>query len=795
MILVTKRDGRKQPFDRSKIDDVIKQAFNNVYGEEKPEVAADLAELVNIYDGIPIEEIQDQVQRLLMKNHPDVAEHFILYREKRRQRRESIKQVHYSSEYLTPEFLSKYQDYPAHMNAVSKFTYLRTYSRDIVELGRRETYKETCIRSVDHNIGMDTRPRTKEVMKELREEAEKLFDLQFNLRGFLSGRALFTGGSSAAEKFPLSLFNCSFVEPNKLQDFYDILYLLSVGAGVGYRITWDVVDQLPLFRKDVKLEVIPYDPVPKTMRKEKTQILQGAGLAVITVGDSRDGWGRAVVEFLKLLSVESDPTLKKVRVIYNNIRPSGTPLKTFGGYASGPQPLMKAMKNIHEALTGDYMDSHGNVLTKAPVNGKLRPIHVMHIANLIANAIVVGGVRRSAMIALFSRDDNEMTNAKVSFVDYGDPKISHYWLSNNTMVVEEGYTPTREEITTWIERVKTFGEPGFMNENELKARHPKARGMNPCAEILLRSYQTCNLVTQVLTAYVKKDKSLDMKLLAEDLGTLSRSAYRVTLNELELPHWNQAQEEDRLLGVSPTAWMDMVEMTDMTNDQEAELLRYMKDVVNVQANAYADRLGLNHSFNKTAVKPSGTLGLLANGTSAGVHMSHSPFYYRTIRVAKSNPMFEVIKRLNWRVEDDVTKPNDVAVVYFPTKSGVKRTKYDVSAVEQLDRYKRFQENYTEQNTSVTISVQNHEWESVIDWLENNWAYFTAVSFLPLTDHKFLQAPYQDISEEEYNKAVEGLDQLDHELLTKYLDLDEYYKEEVEDNDPNCGTGACGTDRI
>ena len=286
-----------------------------------------------------------------------------------------------------------------------------------------------------------------------------------------------------------------------------------------------------------------------------------------------------------------------------------------------------------------------------------------------------------------------------------------------------------------------------------------------------------------------------MKLLADDLGTLSRSAYRVTLNELELPHWNQAQEEDRLLGVSPTAWMDMVEMTDMTNDQEAELLRFMRDVVNAQADAYADRLGLNHSFNKTAVKPSGTLGLLANGTSAGVHMSHSPFYYRTIRVAKSNPMFEVIKRLNWRIEDDITKPNDVAVVYFPTKSGVKRTKYDVSAVEQLDRYKRFQENYTEQNTSVTISVQNHEWESVIDWLENNWAYFTAVSFLPLTDHKFLQAPYQDITEEEYNKAVEGLDQLDHELLTKYLDLDEYYKEEVEDNDPNCGTGSCGTDRI
>jgi len=314
-------------------------------------------------------------------------------------------------------------------------------------------------------------------------------------------------------------------------------------------------------------------------------------------------------------------------------------------------------------------------------------------------------------------------------------------------------------------------------------------------EILLRSYQTCNLVTQVLTAYVKNNKELDMSKLREDLSILTHSAYRVTLNELELPHWNVAQEEDRLLGVSPTAWMDMIEMVGLDEEQEAYLLRVMRETVKIAADDYADRLGLSHSLNRTAVKPSGTLGLLANGTSAGVHMSHSPFYYRTIRVAKSNPMFEAIKRLNWRIEDDITKPNDVAVVYFPTKAGVKRTKYDVSALEQLNRYKRFQENYTEQNTSVTISVQNNEWKSVVDWLETNWASFTAVSFLSLTDHKYLQAPYQDITEEEYNKAIEGMDQLDHELLTKYIDFDKYYKEEDLEDDPECATGACSADRL
>ena len=464
-------------------------------------------------------------------------------------------------------------------------------------------------------------------------------------------------------------------------------------------------------------------------------------------------------------------------------------------YASGAEPFIGAFKKIHEVLTSDYRDSHGNILTKKAVDGKLRPVHIMHIANSIAEAIVVGGVRRSAMIALFSRDDEEMAKAKTSFVDFSDPKISHYWLSNNTMIVEKGYTPSREEITGWIENIKTFGEPGFLNETELLRRHPEARGMNPCAEIILRSHGLCNLVTFNMVSYVKPDRTIDYALLEKDLGALTRAAYRVTMNELELPEWDKTQKIDRLLGVSPTAWMDMLEGTDMTVEQEEELLKWLYSVVRKAADDYADLVGLEHSFNVTAVKPSGTLSLLANATSAGTHPNHSPYHYRTIRIDKANPMFKVIKKLNWRIEDDITRPNSTAVVYFPVESEAKRTKFDVSAVEQLDRYRRFQKFYTDQNTSVTVSVQNHEWESVIDWLAGNWADFTAVSFLPLTDHKYAQAPYQDIDQAEYEKAVAGLDDLSHELLTKYLELDEYYKEEAE-ADPSCAVGgACGTDRI
>jgi adenosylcobalamin-dependent ribonucleoside-triphosphate reductase len=593
----------------------------------------------------------------------------------------------------------------------------------------------------------------------------------------------------------VSLFNCSFIEPDTLDSFYDILYLLSVGAGVGYRITWDVADKLPRFRNDVKLQVVPYNPLPKTMRKDKTQVLKLDGTISIVVGDSRDGWGKAVTEFLKYMSYEIEHDYKNIRMVFNNIRPGGEPLRTFGGYSSGAEPFIQAIKKMHEVVTGDYLDSHGNILTKAPIDGKLRPIHMMHIANSIAEAIVVGGVRRSAMIALFSRTDDEMAKAKTSFVDFSDRKISHYWISNNTMVIEEGYEPTKKEVTTWMENIKTFGEPGFMNEIEVKKRHPKARGMNPCGEILLRSKQTCNLVTFNVISYLNEDKTINYDLLEQDLRVLTRSAYRVTMNKLELEDWDKTQEEDRLLGVSPSSWMDFIEATNMNIEEENNFMDWLYNIIRKAADEYADELGLSHSLNVTAVKPSGTLSLVANSSSAGVHMGHSPFYYRTIRIDKTNPMFKVISKLNWRIEDDITRPDTTAVIYFPVKSEVKRTKFDVSVIEQLDRYKRFQEHYTDQNTSITVSVQNHEWEDATNWLYENWKYFTAVSFLPLTDHQYAQAPYQTITKEEYEAVSVGLDDLSHELLTKYLELNEYYKEEEIADDPDCATGSCAADRL
>lgn len=810
-------DGPIEPFDKQKIVVAVQKSVNDLIHEYNkikheetrqnlidtinPEIGNIVAEQVlQEYTEVCEDNVEDVdyinilVEHFLIRNeHIETARHYIAGRQRKEYRRESIKQVYYKSKFLSEEFLNQFGHYPEKMLPIAQFTFLRTYSRDIPELGRRETFKETIIRAVDHNINLDTRPRTVEVMSELISEAQELFRIHFEMKGSLSGRALFTGGSSASQRYPLSLFNCSYLEPRKIADFKDMLYLLSVGAGVGYRVTQDIIGDLPTFRNNVEVEVLPFTPKPKRMRLDDTVITDGGNVVYIDVGDSKEGWATATEAFLNFHTVEYN--YEKIYLMFDNVRPEGEPLMTFGGYASGHEPLQNAFLLINEVISGDYKDSHGNVLTKAPVDGRLRPIHVMHISNMIANAIVVGGVRRSAMICLFDRKDEELLNAKTGFADYEDPKITHYWLSNNTMIFEDGYKPTREEIAKVIERIKKYGEPAFMNESQLKVRHPEATGMNPCAEILLKSYQTCNLVTYVLSHHII-DGVLDQADLETTIKLVTRATVRVTLNTLELEHWDKAQKDDRLLGVSPSGYMDAMEILAYNVQSEIDLLQGLYEVVRFEADEYADTLGINRPLNVTAVKPSGTNSLLFNENSPGIHASHSKYYFRTIRVSKNNPIYDVIKLTNWRIEDDVTKPDSTAIVYFPSKSPVKRTKKDITALEQLERYKRFQEHYSDQNTSITVHVTSGEWDTVTDWLDENWDDFTAVSFLALTDHEYKQAPYQDITKEEYEEAIKDMHILDHDFITKHLDLSKLYdaKEEMND-DPDCATGACGLDRL
>lgn len=802
---VIKRNGSIEDYDLKRIVDAVSKTYVEVYTKfdmydkeyiekEVKKTLIDIEEIIPKADILMIDDIHKCVEDTLMKNNRELGNAYIYYREQKRKRLSHLYDVYYSSKWLNKDFLSKYPSQPDKMKDISVFTYMRTYARDIVELGRRENWKEICIRTIDHNIELDTRERTLDVIKELTKEAELLFDAQFNLRMFVSGRSLFAGGSKAAERNPMSLFNCAFIDIDNMSVFHDILYALSVGSGIGYRVTKDSVNQLPKMRTDViGLELKPYEPKPKHLRLENTKVekvytSKRKFTLKITVGDSREGWATAVDEYINVF-VNKKFKPNNVYVDFDNVRKKDELLVTFGGKASGAGPLYKLFSLIHEVMSGDYKDIDGNILTKGMVNGKIRPIHVFHIANGIANAIVVGGVRRSAMICLCDEDDFEIRNAKKEIKNFQDPKISHYFLSNNSIYFNG--RPEKEVLKEIFNDMRLLAEPGLVNGEQAESKLEGARGLNPCVEIILRSLGMCNLVTYFVSQFVK-DGKIDFKTIERDIPVLVRTAVRVTLNTLDLPEWNKVQEEDRLLGVSPSAWMDMIGLTNIDVDEEIELMEFLYDIIKESANKYCDTLEINRPKNYTAVKPSGTASIVANAGTPGVHSEHSKYSFRTIRLSKGHPLYNVVRRTNWRIEDNVVDPNSV-VVYFPVKSSSTTTKKSFTVTDQLERYLRFQRHYSDQNTSITVDVKEGEWDTCVDWVYDNWDEYTGISFMSFDDSKYLQAPYIEISEEEYLEAINGRDKLDYSLIVKHMDILSSYEDAA--NEESCSSGACGLDRI
>lgn len=320
---------------------------------------------------------------------------------------------------LTDEFISRYPDAPEHMTPLGKFVFYRTYSRWLPEKKRRETWKEVCRRATEYNVGLAIEHLKK--MKQpvdyeyYRREAEELFDAMFNLRQFLSGRTLWVGGAETgvASKYPLANFNCSFINVKSWEDLGELFYLLMVGVGVGFRVTKENARNLPPVRTDVKIEHSPYNPLPKEARLERTRVnVLDNGYAKIFVGDSKEGWVDALVEFFRLLSDPKHENVHTIKISYNSVRPRGERLRTFGGTASGPEPLREMFEGIGRVLRNEI--DPGLAPLEDAGNGykHVRPIHVMDMANLIGNNVVVGGVRRTAEIFLFDEDDYESLFAK-----------------------------------------------------------------------------------------------------------------------------------------------------------------------------------------------------------------------------------------------------------------------------------------------------------------------------------------------------------------------------------------------
>jgi ribonucleoside-diphosphate reductase alpha chain/ribonucleoside-triphosphate reductase len=330
------------------------------------------------------------------------------------------------------------------------------------------------------------------------------------------------------------------------------------------------------------------------------------------------------------------------------------------------------------------------------------------------------------------------------------------------------------------------GEPGFVNLEEANRRRPNAEGLNPCAEILLDSYGVCNLTTVNVDAFVKDGKLDEVELWkAQQLS--ARAGLRMTLVELELPHWSAIQQRDRLLGTSLTGWKDALAKSGISRERESYILRDLKQFARKTADDYAKKLRIPTPLLVTTVKPEGTLSQLAGGVSSGLHWSHSPYYIRRIRINANDPLVNVVRDLGWNINAEVGQTLENArtlVIDFPIYSGATKTKDDVSVKEQFETYFNFQNYYTEHNSSNTITVKPNEWESAERIVYKNWDNFVGVSFLSHDGGTYQLAPYEAISKEQYEEMVSKMKPFNHKLLEKYEG------ESTLEGADSCEGGAC-----
>lgn len=676
---------------------------------------------------------------------------------------------------LKEEFLSKFPDFPEHMENLAKLVYYRTYSRWLPDDGRRETWKETCVRAVEYNCSLAPTSIY---------EAQRLFDNMFNLKQFISGRSLWIGGSEASKKTKLANFNCSFVVIDSIKSLCDLFYLLMVGTGVGLRILPSDVEKLPTFRDDVTLFAQYNKNSTKQRGREYTITEQEDNMFVIKIGDSKEGWVDALRAYLNFMASPSE--CNNILIDYTEIRVKGASLSSFGGTASGYESIMEMFTKIHNVIQNGMFSSKAE-------RGKLRPIHCLDICNLIGQNVVVGGVRRTAEIAIIDPHDHECVYAKNNI----KPGMEHRYMSNNSIYQEE--KPSREKIHELFNSIRNSGEPGIINVAEAKRRRSDFAGLNPCAEILLPPNAVCNLTTVNMVAFVNENGDVDWDGLELAFLLSSRAGYRMTCVDLELDGWNEAHHRDRLTGCSMTGWQDFVAKVrpDVLRRAggKAGVLKWLRTAVHEAGEEIAQELQTPVPLLMTALKPEGSLSLVANGVSPGVHWQHSPYFIRRIRVNAHDPLALTAKELGWQTHPEVGQDMETAttiVIDFPVKSPAKATKADVSAVEQLEEYLLFQKYYTDMNTSNTITVKPNEWEEVEDFVYNHWDDMLGVTFLELNSTYYPLMPYEECTKEEYEELKSKMKEFDPVLLNeKELSTRNMGKEfEILDDRESCASGVC-----
>lgn len=681
---------------------------------------------------------------------------------------------------LTDEFIKKCRgEITPPFTELGEFVFYRTYSRWLEEKGRRETWEETCRRATEYNFSLQYRKYEVDV-EELRKEAEDFYKRMYGLKHFLSGRTLWVGGTPVADKYPMANFNCAFIIIDSFEAYRDLFYLLMVGTGVGIRILKADVEKLPQVRMDVELIHLEYRELPKGLRKDYTTVkFIDREAILIEVGDSKEGWVEALHNYFQFIS---DPLLDRIKRIYidfSHVRPKGERLKTFGGTASGHESLKRMFEKIDLVIKGKLARNYPKH------HGKLRPIHCLDIANIIGENVVVGGVRRTSEIVLLDPKDKECLNAKKQISR--KPELFHRFMSNNSVYYTE--KPSRERFKEQFRLIKKNGEPCFINAEQGALRREDFEGVNPCGEVLLRNRGLCNLLTANVMGFVYKDY-LDIFSLMETIRQLIRAGIRMSLVDLELPKWDKVQKEDRLVGVSLTGWKDAMEVLGYSEEQEIEILSLLKAVARTEAEKFCDRLGINRSILVTTIKPEGTISQLPT-VSSGVHYSHAEYYIRRVRINSHDPLCEVAEGLGWSVKAEVGQDWETCntkVIEFPVKSPSKRTKYEVSAIEQLETYKRFMEYYVEHNCSITVSVKPNEWGKVEKWVWDNWDSVVGITFISLDDNGYELAPYEAITVEEYNKRKADMKEFSPDLLNAVESNREL--KELDIGNETCEGGAC-----
>jgi ribonucleoside-triphosphate reductase (thioredoxin) len=601
------------------------------------------------------------------------------------------------------------------------FIALSRYARWKEDEQRRETWAETVQRYFDYMEGHLSSNHNYKLTKDLRSELEEAV---LNQSIMPSMRALMTSGP-ALDRCHVGGYNCSYVPVDNPRAFDETMYILMCGTGVGFSVERHNIEKLPQVNEDF----------------HQTD-------TVIKVGDSRPGWAKSLKELIFMLYSGQIPEFD-----VSEVRPAGARLKTFGGRASGPQPLIELFDFCIEKFKG-------------AAGRRLYPIECHDIMCKIGEVVVVGGVRRSALISLSNLNDDQMAHAKSGKWWENEGQRA---LANNSVAYKqkpEMGTFMREWLSLYDSK---SGERGIFNRQSAKkqaakngrrdiytVKHPLTKlpleydyGCNPCSEIILRPYQFCNLSEVVVRESDTLETLKNKVRLATILGT-----FQATLTNFKYIRkiWQKNTEEERLLGVSLTGIMDNTLTSTNGGKLETALEILRSESVMTNKNV-AKQLGIPQSTAVTCVKPSGTVSQLTDAAS-GIHARHNPYYIRTVRGDNKDPLTQFLVSQGIPAEPDVMKPDSTTVFSFPMKSPANAvTRTGMTAIEQLELWLTYQRHYCEHKPSVTISVKENEWMDVGAWVYKHFDEVSGISFLPFSEHTYQQAPYQDINEAQYKEWV------------------------------------------